>query len=102
MEDVSKFPALFDRLAEAGHGWTAWTAEELKKLAGLNLIRVMTAVETVAASLVDEVPHEKIIPFVDLHNAEPDQACRTDYDYVPVGKSASRNFINVINTKEAY
>lgn len=93
MEDVSTFPALFDRLAESGHGWTAWTADELKKLAGLNLIRVMTAVETVAASLADEVPHEKIIPFVDLYNAEPDQACRTDFDYVPGGKSESRNIL---------
>lgn len=85
LEDVSKFPNLFDRLAESGHGWTAWTTEELKKLAGLNLIRVMGAVETVATSLINELPHEKIIPFEDLYNAQPDQSCRTDFDYVPTG-----------------
>lgn len=43
----------------------------------------MTAVETVAESLINEVPHEKIIPFEDLYNAQPDQSCRTDFDYVP-------------------
>lgn len=92
MEDVSKFPNLFDRLAEAGHGWTAWTADELKKLAGLNLIRVMTAVETVAVSLINEVPHEKIIPFEDLYKAEPDQSCRTDFDFVPTnGEIKTKN-----------
>lgn len=90
MEDVSTFPALFDRLAESGHGWTAWTADELKKLAGLNLIRVLTQVETVAASLINEVPHEQIIPFVDLYNAEPNQECRSDFDYVPVNGAKTR------------
>lgn len=79
MEDVSKFPNLFNRLGENGPDWTAWTPDELKKLAGENLIRVMTAVETVAASLIDEVPYEKIIPFEELYNAEIDQSCRTDF-----------------------
>lgn len=55
----------------------------------------MTAVETVAESLIDEVPHEKIIPFEDLYNAEPDQSCRTDFNYVPTvpfaGETKTRN-----------
>ena len=35
LDDVSTYPALFDHLAEDGHGWVPWTADELKKLAGL-------------------------------------------------------------------
>lgn len=30
LEDVSKYPDLFDKLAEPGHGWTAWTKDDLK------------------------------------------------------------------------
>ncbi|XP_059608233.1 dipeptidase 1-like [Phlebotomus argentipes] len=45
LEDVSKYPDLFDKLAEPGHGYEPWTPEELKKLAGLNLLRVMRQVE---------------------------------------------------------
>lgn len=72
------FPNLFDKLAESG-----WTADDLKKLAGLNLIRVMKEVEAVAESLIDEVPFEKIIPFEELYNAEADQTCRSDFAFTP-------------------
>jgi membrane dipeptidase len=49
LEDVSKFPALFAELARRG-----WTDEELRKLAGENLLRIMREAEHVARILQRE------------------------------------------------
>lgn len=49
LEDVSKFPALFAELARRG-----WTDEELRKLAGENLLRVLRQAERVARVLQRE------------------------------------------------
>ena len=43
LEDVSKYPALFEELRHRG-----WRDDELKNLAGLNLLRVMRANEEVS------------------------------------------------------
>ena len=51
LEDVSTFPALFMELARRG-----WTDQELSKLAGENLLRVMRETETVAMRLQRERP----------------------------------------------
>jgi hypothetical protein len=53
LEDVSKYPDLFDRLAENRTGEPTWTSEDLQKLAGLNLIRVLQEVEKVSSLLRD-------------------------------------------------
>jgi membrane dipeptidase len=45
LEDVSKYPQLFERLAQIDE--PRWSTEDLKKLAGLNLIRVFKEVEKV-------------------------------------------------------
>jgi hypothetical protein len=45
LEDVSKYPNLFERLAQLDE--PKWSTEDLKKLAGLNLIRVFKEVEKV-------------------------------------------------------
>jgi len=45
LEDVSKYPDLFDRLAQSDE--PKWSTEDLKKLAGLNFIRVFKEVEKV-------------------------------------------------------
>lgn len=47
LEDVSKYPELFSMLLASG----MWTLEELKKLAGLNFIRVFQEVEKVSLSM---------------------------------------------------
>ena len=51
LEDVSKYPDLFDRLAENRPGEPTWTNEDLQKLAGINLIRVLQEVEKVSSLL---------------------------------------------------
>lgn len=51
LEDVSKFPYLFAELIDRG-----WTDEDLKKLAGRNLLRVLRQAEDVAARLQKERP----------------------------------------------
>jgi membrane dipeptidase len=51
LEDVSKYPDLFAELARRG-----WSEADLRKLAGENLLRVMTQAEAVAARLQRERP----------------------------------------------
>ncbi len=51
LEDVSRFPYLFAELIERG-----WTDEDLKKLAGQNLLRALRGAETVAVRLQKERP----------------------------------------------
>jgi membrane dipeptidase len=48
LEDVSKYPDLFERLAQIDE--PTWSTEDLKKLAGLNLIRVFKEAEKVCIS----------------------------------------------------
>jgi len=45
LEDVSKYPQLLAALLED----SSWDEEDLKKLAGLNLLRVFRAVEEVGS-----------------------------------------------------
>lgn len=63
LEDVSKYPDLFDRLYESREGEPTWTKEDLEKLAGRNLIRVFEAVEAVSAKIKKEhtTPNDKHI-----------------------------------------
>ena len=58
LEDVSKYPALFASLLASG----AWSLEDLKKLAGINFLRVFREVEKVRPQIFFEP--SKIIPFL--------------------------------------
>ncbi|MEX2467538.1 MAG: dipeptidase [Gemmatimonadota bacterium] len=51
LEDVSTFPALFAELSRRG-----WTEEQLRKLAGENMLRVMREAEAVARRIQRERP----------------------------------------------
>jgi membrane dipeptidase len=51
LEDVSKYPALTAELLRRG-----WSDDDVKKLLGLNVLRVIKAVERVAASMKNEPP----------------------------------------------
>lgn len=86
LEDVSKYPQLFDLLAspdEKYNTFTPWTLEELKKLAGENILRVMRAVEKRAAELAKEAPIDELIPEEDVYQVNKEQFCKTDFNYVP-------------------
>lgn len=66
LEDVSSYPLLFAELMEAG-----WSIEDLKKLAGQNLLRVLGAAERVARELASAhvTPYEEVPPRAfDTHN----------------------------------
>lgn len=87
LEDVSKYPVLFDRLAESGHGYVPWSKEELKKLAGENLIRVFKDVEKIRDSLKNSAIIDDPVPYSDIINENPEVGlCRTDIEkYKPLG-----------------
>ncbi|KAL4708109.1 hypothetical protein ACJJTC_009888 [Scirpophaga incertulas] len=66
LEDVSSYPLLFAELMEAG-----WSIDELRKLAGLNLLRVLSAAEQVSRELASAhvKPFEDVPPRpLDAHN----------------------------------
>ncbi|XP_067005179.2 dipeptidase 1 isoform X2 [Anabrus simplex] len=77
LEDVSKYPDLFNRLAEAREGEPTWTQEDLQKLAGLNLLRVFKEVENVRDKQAKEgiQPQEEWLPEEDI--PEEQKACLT-------------------------
>lgn len=50
LEDVSKFPDLFEVLAKSNT--TLWTQENLEKVAGRNLVRVFKEVEEVCMYII--------------------------------------------------
>lgn len=81
LEDVSKFPDLFDKLYEGGEDFEPWTKDELKNLAGLNLIRVFKQVEKVRDELKYLKPIDDPVPYADLiENNANIKTCRTDVD----------------------
>jgi len=51
LEDVAGFPRLFAELIERG-----WNDEDLRKLAGKNMLRLMREVELVARTLQSDTP----------------------------------------------
>lgn len=79
LEDVSKYPDLFDLLAEDGHGYEPWNREDLQKLAGLNLIRVYKEVENVRDQLRNgTVINDRSISRSDLIATNVTMTCRTN------------------------
>uniref|UniRef100_A0A182WEK1 Dipeptidase n=1 Tax=Anopheles minimus TaxID=112268 RepID=A0A182WEK1_9DIPT len=85
LDDVSKYPDLFDMLADGvfknATTFAPWTREELRKLAGENLLRVFREVEQVRDSMVDVEPYEDLIPYQDFVDAGvAEQPCMSDLD----------------------
>ncbi|XP_066983328.1 dipeptidase 1-like [Macrobrachium rosenbergii] len=81
LEDVSKYPDLFAELLRD----PAWSIQDLKKLAGLNLLRVFSAVQQVRDELESEQPSEEIIPIHDIDSQWP---CR--YKFASLEDTAAR------------
>lgn len=70
LEDVSSYPNLFAALIGTGK----WTVDDLKKLAGLNFLRVFQEVEKIR----DEFKKAKIPPYEDILLPRPkDNNCST-------------------------
>nr|XP_053649753.1 dipeptidase 1-like isoform X2 [Cherax quadricarinatus] len=67
LEDVSKYPELFAELLQD----PTWSLQDLKKLAGLNLLRVLKRVEEVREEMAGERPSEMIIPIHDIDTRWP-------------------------------
>ncbi|KAJ8923926.1 hypothetical protein NQ315_006702 [Exocentrus adspersus] len=59
LEDVSKYPDLFDLLSELNPD--RWTIKHLEKLAGRNFLRVFKEVEKIKESLISEPPAEDLL-----------------------------------------
>ncbi|XP_062558935.1 dipeptidase 1-like [Armigeres subalbatus] len=83
LEDVSKYPDLFDMLASGkfttGETFVPWTREELRKLAGQNLLRVFKHVEQVRDDMRSVPPYEDIIPYAEFERVgAADQPCMTN------------------------
>ncbi|XP_067005181.2 dipeptidase 1 [Anabrus simplex] len=78
LENVSKYPDLFNRLANSKEGEPTWTSDDLKKLAGLNLIRVFGEVEKVRDDLAaaGATPVEDWLPKEDIQPGE--EECLTE------------------------
>jgi membrane dipeptidase len=57
IEHVGKYPALLAELMRRG-----WTDEQVAKVAGENVLRVMAAAEKVAASMKAELPGTAVLP----------------------------------------
>ncbi|XP_064118560.1 dipeptidase 1-like [Macrobrachium nipponense] len=69
LQDVSKYPELFATLLED----PSWSLQDLKKLAGLNFLRVFKRAEQVRDELAAEKPSEEIIP---IHDIDARWPCR--------------------------
>merc|ERR1719361_1503766 len=79
LEDVSQYPELFATLLASG----MWTIDDLKKLAGLNFLRVFKEVERVSATLRAALgPSEENIRWEDIREHE-----KFKEDYIGVIKN---------------
>ncbi|XP_077989923.1 dipeptidase 1-like [Glandiceps talaboti] len=72
LEDVSTYPYLIEELVKRG-----WSDENIEKLIGLNLVRVMEQSELVAQNMVGVLAYADWIPRDDSE-AEANNPCRTD------------------------
>ncbi|KAG7177866.1 Dipeptidase 1-like 5 [Homarus americanus] len=70
LEDVSGYPRLFAELMSDPN----WSLQDLRKLAGHNLLRVMREAERVGMELQQQrvTPNEEELPLTDLHH---DDSC---------------------------
>lgn len=76
LEDVSKYPELFDKLAEETETHKAWSRQDLRNLAGENMLRVMLAVEAYRDTLKDD--NDQIKETQILYEDLIDTTCRTN------------------------
>ncbi|XP_035733392.1 dipeptidase 1-like isoform X1 [Vespa mandarinia] len=76
LEDVSKYPSLFESLYENRKGEQEWSKEDLGKLAGRNFIVVMTKAEIVRNAMSSHPPIEDIINVRDISQAQTNEGLK--------------------------
>lgn len=93
LEDVSKYPDLFDELMKEE---PAWTEEELRNLAGANLIRVWKEVERIRDSeeMQKLQPYQLVISDEDLLSAGQLTECRSNYKEPEAPETKSGDLID--------
>lgn len=74
LEDVSTYPALFDRLIERG-----WSRSDLGQIASGNLLRVFAEAEKVRDQMANVRPADMVIDKTDLLKFQGADTCRSDY-----------------------
>ncbi|XP_063991292.1 dipeptidase 1-like isoform X1 [Diachasmimorpha longicaudata] len=92
LEDVSKYPNLFNRLYDRRENEPEWSRTDLEKLAGRNLIRVFGAVEQARDALATVPPSDRIITGYELYVAQRREelkpgACQTATEWEQVDLS---------------
>ncbi|KAF7993919.1 hypothetical protein HCN44_011188 [Aphidius gifuensis] len=92
LEDVSKYPNLFDRLYDVKNGETPWSQSDLEKLAGRNLIRVFQSIEQVRDSLSSEIASDVVIAGNELFSAQKEDgiipgSCQTANEWEQFDKT---------------
>lgn len=77
LEDVSKYPALFDKLIEKG-----WTRDDLGNLAGGNVLRIIARAEAISKQSEAVPADDTPIDVADLVKFTKVGECRSD-DIIP-------------------
>ena len=77
LEDVSRYPNLFARLLQR----PGWTIDDIKKVAGLNILRVMKDVERVKEELADERPDDETLLYDETVEKFNATGCKTIRDH---------------------
>ncbi len=77
LEDVSTYPNLFARILQR----PGWTIEDIKKIAGLNILRVMRDVESIRDDLKGRKEDDETLDFEDVLEKFNVTACATLEDH---------------------
>jgi membrane dipeptidase len=97
LEDVSKYPALFAELAHRG-----WSDEDMRKLAGENILRVLDQAEQVAARLQKtRPPSMKTIAELDGPPATAETGKGSDMIVEIEHKQHSPGFLRIVEEAKA-
>jgi membrane dipeptidase len=83
LEDVSTYPNLFARLLQQ----PGWTIDDIKKIAGLNILRVMKDNEDMTEQLAGELENDETLEYDDRVKKANATECKTIQDNSKVIKS---------------
>ena len=88
LEDVSKYPLIFAKLLED----PTWSIDDIKKIAGDNILRVMSEVEMVKKQLEDMDVIDETLNFKEFEKRKSNCSCTTLVDHSKVDQKANENW----------